>query len=197
MAAPVYGLVLAGGQSRRMQQDKALLEYHGRPQYLHTYRLLKKVCQQVFLSCRPGQLHKFQEQSPDLPIITDQHEDIGPLAALLSAFQQEKAVAWLTLACDMPLMDTATLKFLIKHRDPSAVATTYQLSGQDFPETMCTLWEPAAFLLLEEARKRGRYSLTRFLKQHPTKLVHPSDANALTNINTDEERKGVKNKTKQ
>ena len=32
MNAPVYGLVLAGGRSSRMKQDKAALSYHGRTQ---------------------------------------------------------------------------------------------------------------------------------------------------------------------
>lgn len=183
MATPVYGLVLAGGQSCRMQQDKAFLQYHDQPQYLHTYFLLQQVCSEVFLSCRPDQLAQFRKLHPEIPLILDLYEDIGPMAALLSAFQAHE-VAWLTLACDMPFMDVPMMRDLLLHRDPSVLATTYQLGRQDFPETMCTIWEPGSFLPLQEARERQRYSLTRYLKQQNVIILEPSNADALKNINT-------------
>ena len=34
------GLVLSGGQSSRMGTDKALIDYHGIPQYAYVYDLL-------------------------------------------------------------------------------------------------------------------------------------------------------------
>jgi molybdopterin-guanine dinucleotide biosynthesis protein A len=186
MAAPVYGLVLAGGQSRRMQQDKAFLQYHDQPQYLHTYHLLQQVCSEVFLSCRPEQVSLFQKLHPEISLIPDLYKDIGPMAALLSAFRTQE-VAWLTLACDMPLMDEPTLKHLLQERDLSAIATTYQLPGNDFPETMCTIWEPEAYPLLQEARQNQQYSLTRFLKRQNIRVLEPTNEDTLRNINTPEE----------
>jgi molybdopterin-guanine dinucleotide biosynthesis protein A len=191
MAAPVYGLVLAGGQSRRMQQDKAFLQYHAQPQYLHTYYLLQQVCPQVYLSCRPDQVERFHALHPGITLIPDQHENIGPMAALLSAFHTNQ-VAWLTLACDMPLMDTPTLSNLLKQRDPSAIATTYQLPDNDFPESMCTIWEPGAYPLLQKAQAQNQYSLTRFLKQQNAKILNPARRDTLRNINTPEEYEEVR-----
>ena len=195
MSVPVYGLVLAGGQSRRMQQDKTLLQYHAKPQYLHVFQLLQHVCPQVYLSCRPDQVEKFRALNPEIPLIPDLYEDIGPMAALLSAFQT-KEVAWLTLACDMPLMNVPTLRNLMLQRDPSAITTTYQLPGSDFPESMCTIWEPGAYPLLFEAKAENQYSLTRFLKQQNVKKLEPDDQNALKNINTPEEYAEVVSKLK-
>ncbi|MFP4090455.1 MAG: NTP transferase domain-containing protein [Cyclobacteriaceae bacterium] len=195
MAAPVYGLVLAGGQSRRMQKDKAFLQYHEQPQYKYTYQLLQQVCTEVYLSCRPSQVAQFRKLHPGIPLIPDLYEDIGPMAALLSAFQVDE-VAWLTLACDMPFMNRPTLQHLLRERDPSAIATTYQLHGNDFPETMCTIWEPSAFPLLQEARQQEQYSLTRLLKRQNIRTLAPTDAEALRNINTPEEYAEVREKLK-
>jgi molybdopterin-guanine dinucleotide biosynthesis protein A len=195
MAVPLYGLVLAGGKSRRMQRDKAFLQYHTRPQYQHTFQLLQEVCPQVYLSCRPEQVTVFQKLSPEISLIPDRYEDVGPMAALLSAFREHE-VAWLTLACDMPLMDVPTLQHLLHKRDPSATATTYQLTGNNFPETMCTIWEPTAYSLLQEAFQAQQYSLTRLLKQQNVRLLEPTEADALKNINTPEAYAEVRGRLK-
>jgi molybdopterin-guanine dinucleotide biosynthesis protein A len=48
--APLYGLVLVGGKSRRMGRDKAALAYHGGvPQARRTAALRAEVCERVFL----------------------------------------------------------------------------------------------------------------------------------------------------
>ena len=55
MTAPLFGLVLAGGASTRMQQDKAALAYHGKPQLNWAYDLLADLCAATFISVRPDQ----------------------------------------------------------------------------------------------------------------------------------------------
>ena len=46
------GLVLSGGQSSRMGRDKALIDYHGLPQYAYVYDLLLGFCDKVFISSK-------------------------------------------------------------------------------------------------------------------------------------------------
>ena len=55
-AKPVLnGLVLAGGKSIRMGFDKANIKWHAKEQQYYIADLLKEVCENVFISCRPGQ----------------------------------------------------------------------------------------------------------------------------------------------
>ena len=51
-AAPVYGLLLSGGASQRMQRDKAQLSYAGEPQLLRAWRVLSAVTERAFVSVR-------------------------------------------------------------------------------------------------------------------------------------------------
>ena len=50
MTPPLYGLVLTGGHSTRMQRDKAALSYQGRSQLDRAMELLSSCVQQAFVS---------------------------------------------------------------------------------------------------------------------------------------------------
>src|ERR1700690_4215463 len=97
----IFGLILAGGYSRRMGRDKALLEFHGRPQVQYIFDLLNKYCDQVFLSKRVD-----QKDHKNIPTINDAPEftDHGPLGGILSAMKEFPDANWLVLACDLPFI---------------------------------------------------------------------------------------------
>jgi molybdopterin-guanine dinucleotide biosynthesis protein A len=184
-AATVYGLVLSGGASRRMQHDKALIDYHGEPQLLWTYRLLSSVLDRVFISVRGDQ--RDEPVRRDLPQIVDAFEDAGGGAGILSAQALYPDVAWLVVACDLPRLDTATLLHLLQSRDPSREATAFISSHDGLPEPLCALWEPASHAKLLERVQSGRSCPRKALIQGDTQLLQPYTVHALDNINTPEE----------
>lgn len=124
MAAPLYGLVLAGGKSTRMGEDKAALDYHGRPQAAHALDLLATACAKVFLSCRADQagLPAYAGH----PRIHDAHIGLGPLGGILSALDAHPEAAFLVAACDLPFLDRAAVAALAAGRDPEALATAFE-----------------------------------------------------------------------
>src|SRR6516165_8470622 len=112
---PLYGLLLSGGASQRMRQDKAALPYRGEPQLLRAWRLLGRVTERSFLSVREHQ--RDDPLRAELPQIVDSYDAIGPAAGILSAQDRFPEAAWLVVACDLPLLDEATLQQLIQGRD--------------------------------------------------------------------------------
>lgn len=186
--APLYGLLLSGGASQRMRQDKAALAYRGEPQLLRAWRLLGAVTEQAFVSVRDGQ--RDDPLRAALPQIVDSYDAIGPAAGILSAQDRYPEVAWLVLACDLPLLDAATLQQLIAARDASADATAFTSRHDGLPEPLCAIWEPSSHALLKQRYEAGSYCPRKALIQSRTVLL-PAPGAALDNVNTPEEREAM------
>lgn len=183
---PISGLILAGGKSERMGQDKGLLNYHGKPQRELMADLLQGHCHQTFLSCRADQAATIQQAH-----IVDTFIGLGPFGAILSAFRQQPNHAWLVLACDLPLLDQTTIDLLVQKRNPSKVATAFYNPATDFPEPLITIWEPRSYLLLLQYLTQGYSCPRKVLINSDIALVELKDASVLRNVNTPAEREEV------
>lgn len=183
--AELYGLVLSGGKSTRMGSDKGLIPYHGVPQREYLYALLGQVCGRTFLSLRQDQVGGL---SGPMEYIVDEDRVRGPFNGMLSAHNAFPQVAWLVLACDLPLMDLPALRELIDARNPGAIATAFAMRDNPLPEPMCAIWEPHAFRAALAYLDGGTHTCPRkFLITHHAALVHPADESVLWNANSEEE----------
>ena len=179
----LYGLVLAGGKSTRMSKDKAMLDYHGKPQQEHAYELLSGVCEQVFVSSRD------EEQSDEVlhESITDKFIGLGPYGGILSAFMEEPNVAWLVIAVDLPFLDQATIDSLVENRNPSKLATCFIDPKNEFPEPLISIWEPKAYPRMLDFLSKGYSCPRKVLINSDVEILTDRNEQALTNVNTPEE----------
>lgn len=182
---PLRGLVLIGGRSQRMQQDKSRLRYHAREQQQHAAALLAPLCQDVFISCRP-------EQAAELPAglqaLPDQFLDLGPMSGLLTAFRHDPNAAWLVMACDLPFLTEQTLRHLVQHRHAGRVATAFQSPDNEFPEPLITIWEPRSYPVLLQFLGLGYSCPRKVLINADIELLPAPAPQELRNVNTPEER---------
>ena len=185
MSAAIYGLLLAGGQSRRMQRDKAALEYAGEPQLARAARLLRPLVSKLFVSVRAGQ--ELDAQRSAFEPIADRLPDLGPLGGIHAALHAHTQAAWLVLACDLPFLDVATLQQLIAARAPDKLATAYRSRFDGMPEPLCAIWEPSSRALVDEWIATGKSCPRSFMKHHDVALLELNNSRALDNINTAEE----------
>lgn len=184
--APLLGLVLSGGASARMGEDKALLDIGGEPQLQATLRRLSKHVRPCFVSLRADQRN--EPLRSGMGQIVDDIDGIGPAAGLLAARRAYPGAAWLVVACDLPLLDHAALETLIRARDGRRAAIGYRSSQDDLPEPLCAIWEPAALDRLAQQVAAGRNGLRDVLRQVDTLLLATPSADVLDNANTPEER---------
>jgi molybdopterin-guanine dinucleotide biosynthesis protein A len=175
---PLLGLVLAGGESRRMGRDKARMDYHGVDQLEWTARMLECVCQEVFVSARPGAC-----ASTERPVVTDSVLDAGPLGGILSALRARPNAAWLIAACDMPFLNEQTLADLRGGRNPFRLATAFRGPRDGAPEPLCAIYEPKAIFRLMRFLAAGQKCPRRALMLSRPALLDPPDPCALRNVN--------------
>jgi molybdopterin-guanine dinucleotide biosynthesis protein A len=182
------GLVLAGGKSVRMDQDKGLIDYHGLPQREFAAQLLSTYCEEVYISCRPDQAESIEGNFKALP---DTFDGLGPFGGIVSAFRTDPNAAWLVVACDLPYLDETTIDYLVSNRNRSKVATSFWDTDHQFPEPLITIWEPKAYGEMLFFLSMGHSCPRKVLINSNTEVLEAPDNHALTNVNNPEEMKAV------
>ncbi len=181
----LYGLVIAGGESNRMGSDKAWLRYHGKPQLYHVFDQLSACTDQVFISC-----NKFQKNRifPYYQTIVDKKafENKGPIAALLTAFNQLPGRDFLVIATDYPFLNTCTLSKFAAVADQHQLSAFYNAEAKVY-EPLLAYYPKEIYPALKAFYEEGNYSLQQFLAEHKAVKFFPSDENEITNVNTPEE----------
>ena len=186
--APINGLVLAGGKSQRMGEDKGGIAYHGLPQREFVANLLNDFCEKTYISCTADQALILQS---DYELLEDKLIGLGPFGAIASAFQFDPNKAWLIVACDLPLLNEETIQFLIQHRNRSKLATTFQSPVNKFPEPLITIWEPRSYPVLLNFLSQGYACPRKVLINSDIELLTVNDPQALKNVNNPDEREEV------
>jgi molybdopterin-guanine dinucleotide biosynthesis protein A len=188
----ILGLILAGGYSRRMGQDKSLLEFHGLPQIEYVFDLLGQYCADVFLSKRAD-----QQPYKNITSIDDSNEfsNHGPLGGILSAMKEFPDASWLVIACDLPFVTEATIQTLLNNRDPQKTATAFISTLDALPEPLCAIWEGHAYGSILKLFNEGMHCPRKILINSDTCLLRQKDPRWLDNVNTPEEYEKTRNIT--
>lgn len=180
--APLYGLVLAGGRSRRMGKDKALISRRGESQLAFAIKVLKSVTERQFVSTRVD-----QSEDPErgrFEQIVDRYDDLGPVAGILSAMETFPDKDWLVVACDLPNLDAPTLNYLVRHRSIEQPFTAYRSSYDDLPEPLCAIYTADSAGIVREFVDQGLICPRKMLIRSDTVLLEQPNPGALDNINT-------------
>ena len=179
---PVFGLVLAGGESRRMGQDKALLDHNGQSQLAFVTELLGAVVDKVFVSTRSDQAE--DEERGRFEQIVDRYDDLGPVAGILSALDAHPGVDWLVVACDLPNIDEQTIRHLLEHRSDKHPFTAYTSSHDGLPEPLCAVYRKGCRDIVQSFVDDGLNCPRKILIRSDTYLLEQANSAALDNVNT-------------
>lgn len=158
-----FGIVVCGGKSTRMGTDKSMLSYHGKPQLYHVYEMLEGLCEKVFISCnreQAGRISSPHQYLEDLP----EFEEIGPMAAILTAFHIAKNHDFLVIGCDYPFLTPRELESFLLSIDKNHVATAFYNEEKSLYEPLLALYSSGAGEMIREMFDEGNYSLQSFLR---------------------------------
>lgn len=159
-------VIMAGGDSRRMGQDKASLVLGEQTLLQQVAEVMQTVFPQIVVSVR--------EPRADiaLPQVCDAYTDSGPLAGLCAALEyaENAGLAWIfAVATDMPFVQPALIEFLAARREDSqAVVPMHDGHPQPLAAFYSVSALPAIRVLLEGA---GRRSLRAALERIDVRYV--------------------------
>ena len=184
----LWGLVLAGGRSRRMGREKADLLYEGRTQLSRIIRLASQICAEVYVSLRKDQAPPAEFVEFDVKPLFDLAPGAGPLAGILTALKMHPDRPWLVLAVDLPFLDLDTIRYLLNNRMPSRRFTAFRNRRDGLPEPLCAIYEPNSLeVLLDYVENRNVLSPREILYKSDAHLLDQPNPYALDNVNTEEE----------
>jgi molybdopterin-guanine dinucleotide biosynthesis protein A len=152
------GVILAGGRSRRMGRDKALLLVAGEMLWQRQARVLRDSgATSVRLVLRPEQQPPPGADAPDVQLLRDVHLDAGPIAGLHSALVAPPSAHWyFTLAVDLPRVQPDWFRWLSGFCDGGSGAIARHDTGY---EPLAAIYPAAAGPVIARHIARGEYSL--------------------------------------
>lgn len=179
----LYGLVLCGGQSSRMNSDKSLLNYNGKPQRYYLCDLLQPFCEKVFISCSKQQ-DGFILPAYQTIVDEEKYSGIGPMAALLSAFEQHPDAAFLVVGCDYPFLRKKHLQNLVEARIGLDDAVFFCNPETKIEEPLVCIYENSAHKKLLDNFYMEKYSLRYFLREANTCMLFPNSFDFLQSVDS-------------
>ncbi len=182
VAARPWGLVLAGGQARRMGGGlKALLPFHGRPLLTWALQALSPHCDRVILSANDA-----EPFAPfGLEVVPDALPSHGPLGGIHAGLRAAGGAPLLVLACDLPLLEAHDLDPLVREGSRADVVIYRHERGI---EPLVGWYGPAALPAIERQLAQGVRRIRVFYDQvRTTTLPWVGDLDRLANVNTPED----------
>ncbi len=173
-------VVLAGGQSSRMGQDKALLQWHGVPLYQHMANILQQA------GARRVMVNRFDDPRFDdnKDWIRDRIPGHGPLSGIHTALYETDADALMIVPVDMPLLQPEHIDRLLSYYDNQRPV---EFGGYSLPLLLPV--NDNVRIAVEEAitsENRQNYALWRLIERlEGCRIDPPADhEQAFANANT-------------
>ena len=173
------GIVLAGGQSKRMGTDKGLVYLNNKPLVLHAVDALSSFCGRIII-CSNNEAYLAFGYS----LVKDIYSKSGPMAGIHAGLKASFTDDNFILSCDMPFADMSIFSSIIEqHKKCKAVVSVCQ--SQIIP--VCAYYNKSILPDLEMYLNASKLKMMSFLDEIGFLKVHfdsETDIRKLRNINT-------------
>ena len=172
------GFVLAGGASRRMGRDKALLPLAGSTMVEQIAAAVRSAAGNATIL---GPVERYAHLG--FPVVPDKIENCGPLGGLFTALSITKTDWNLFVACDMPELTAAFLTHLLEAAQTAdADCLVPESAGKLHP--LCAVYRRRVAPAAEAAIHRKLFKMQDFISTLRTSRWPVPDARPLSNLNT-------------
>jgi len=141
------GILLAGGQSRRMKSEKSFVLFKNKPLISHSLNTLKSVCDEIIISANNNHFEQL-----GYPVVPDK-ESFGPISGIISCLPQiTNNFAFIT-PTDTPYISIDLIRHLFEQRDEGKITVAFNSNGQ--MEPLCVVFPKSTIKSLNEIANSG------------------------------------------
>ena len=191
----ITGIILAGGQARRMGgQDKGLIKLARKPMIEYVLNAIKPQVDDIIINANRNQT---VYEKYGFPVVTDQIEGYcGPLAGMASGLQAAKTPFVVTVPCDSPLIpDDLVQKLYTTLQDEDAEICTAHSNGRLQP--VFTLMKSELLSSMLDFLNNGERKIDKWFEKHRLAIADFSaQPDTFININSAEELTEIELKLK-
>jgi len=163
MMMHVTGIILSGGKSKRMGQDKGLIPIQGKPMIQHVIDHISPVCSTILISANQKVYETF-----GFPVIPDTLFKAGPVAGILSCLSQSTTEKNLVISCDLPFASTRLISYLVDQSKGFDI-TLPVIEG--FLQPLCAVYSKSVLEGILKEVSAGEYSLQRIVRTFNLNIV--------------------------
>ena len=189
MNTEIEGVILAGGESKRMGENKSLIKLYSKTLVEHVYDRLKNQVSHVSINTNQP-----IKQFPRNIQFQDRIQNrLGPLAGIQAGLIQAKKnwVQFCPNDCPfLPITLVERLSVYIKNKGPSIIVPTHN----NLIEPTFMLCHRSLVKNLESFLNSGERKMELWIKENNYVTVNFTNINEFTNINTQEELKKIESK---
>jgi molybdopterin-guanine dinucleotide biosynthesis protein A len=182
----LLGVVLCGGQSKRMGSDKGLLLKNGTTWSVLIAQKLKDTGLDVVVSINEKQQQAYQTIFPDTALIVDHLPIDGPLDGLLGIHRNFPERDILLMACDLIDMKPKVIQHLITAYIKSPEFEYYVYEQHGFTQPFCAIYTSKGLAQVYEAFEQSlllKYSLHERFEAGKTLYLPVEDEDSFRNYN--------------
>lgn len=165
----ITGIILAGGKSSRMGEDKGFLKLNGKTFMSSIIAALNPIVGEIIIVSNNSEYDVF-----NLKRVADSMEDSGPLAGLYSGLLHSETENNIVLSCDVPLISTSVLKKLLEGAPSEAEVIQFESEGKTIP-------------LVAMYKKKCRHHFLKLLQTNERRLRFAIDQLDVKTITLDSE----------
>lgn len=177
-------VIFAGGKSSRMGEDKALLPFAGKPTLTqYQYERLKKLFQNVYISCKDANKFDFLTENKNAVLIEDiDTEDIyAPTTGFVTIFNHLNVNEIFVLSVDTPFIGEAEIGKILEHKDQGFDAIIAKTPHSLHP--MCGLYNRSLHVVFQNMLQTNQHKLIKLLQTSNTLFVEFENETNFLNLN--------------
>jgi molybdopterin-guanine dinucleotide biosynthesis protein A len=190
----LIGVILCGGESKRMGADKGLLPIRNTIWAKFMHEKLAPFHIPVIYSINPTQVKDYSEHISPECLVVDNTEMKGPLNGLLSIQQKFPKTDVLLMACDMLDIDTATIDHVLQEYKKDSTFDFYVYQDEEYAQPFCGIYTGVGLEKVDGRIMIGRlepYSMQSILDEGYTKRLKITHKNVFRNYNDASELEGM------